>query len=104
LIELLVVVSIILIVAAIAIPNLLRSRMAANEVRSINTSQVAYQSSYGQAFAAPSPHSATVVRPPTACPPPHLLRLPRASSMLRWPPGRKAVTASRTPLSVRAAQ
>jgi type IV pilus assembly protein PilA len=57
LIELLVVVAIILIVAVIAIPNLLRSRMAANEasalasVRSINTSQVVYQSSYGPGFA-----------------------------------------------------
>jgi type IV pilus assembly protein PilA len=44
LIELLIVVAVILVIAAIAIPNLLRSRMAANEasavasVRSINTS------------------------------------------------------------------
>jgi len=58
LIELLVVVSVILIIAAIAIPNLLRSRMAANEasaissLRSIKTSQVVYQSSYGPGFAA----------------------------------------------------
>src|SRR5258706_9711643 len=58
LIELLVVVSVILIVAAIAIPNLLRSRMAANEasavssLRSINTSQVVYQSTYGPGYAA----------------------------------------------------
>jgi type IV pilus assembly protein PilA len=57
LIELLVVVSVILIVAAIAIPNLLRSRSAANEasavasVRSINTSQVVYQSTYGPGYA-----------------------------------------------------
>src|ERR1700720_393896 len=57
LIELLVVVSVILIIAAIAIPNLLRSRMAANEasavasLRSINTSQVVYQSTYGSSFA-----------------------------------------------------
>ncbi len=57
LIELLVVVSVILIVAAIAIPNLLRSRMAANEanavasLRSINTSQIVYQSTYGPGFA-----------------------------------------------------
>jgi type IV pilus assembly protein PilA len=57
LIELLVVVAVILIVAVIAIPNLLRSRMAANEasavasLRSINTSQVVYQSSYGPGFA-----------------------------------------------------
>jgi len=52
LIELLIVVAIILIIAAIAIPNLLRSRMAANEasavgsIRSINTSQVTYASTY----------------------------------------------------------
>jgi type IV pilus assembly protein PilA len=52
LIELLIVVAIILIIAAIAIPNLLRSRMAANEasavgsVRTINTAQVTYASTY----------------------------------------------------------
>jgi type IV pilus assembly protein PilA len=48
LIELLIVVAIILIIAAIAIPNLLRSRMTANEasavgsLRTINTSAVTY--------------------------------------------------------------
>ncbi len=52
LIELLIVVAIILIIAAIAIPNLLRSRIAANEssavgsVRSVNTAQVTYASTY----------------------------------------------------------
>jgi type IV pilus assembly protein PilA len=52
LIELLIVVAIILIIAAIAIPNLLRSRMAANEssavgsIRTINTSEVTYSSTY----------------------------------------------------------
>ncbi len=52
LIELLIVVAIILIIAAIAIPNLLRSRMAANEasavgsVRTINTSQVTFAATY----------------------------------------------------------
>ena len=52
LIELLIVVAIILIIAAIAIPNLLRSRLAANEasaassVRTIATAQVAYNSTY----------------------------------------------------------
>jgi len=57
LIELLIVVAVILVIAAIAIPNLLRSRMAANEasavasVRSINTSQVVYQSTYGGTYA-----------------------------------------------------
>ena len=53
LIELLIVVAIILIIAAIAIPNLLRSKMAANEasavasLRSIFTSQATYNSMYG---------------------------------------------------------
>ena len=52
LIELLIVVAIILIIAAIAIPNLLRSRMAANEasavgsLRSINTAEVTYSSTF----------------------------------------------------------
>jgi len=52
LIELLIVVAIILIIAAIAIPNLLRARIAANEssavasIRTINTAQVTYQTSY----------------------------------------------------------
>ncbi len=53
LIELLIVVAIILIIAAIAIPNLLRSKMAANEasavgsLRTLNTSSVAYSTTYG---------------------------------------------------------
>src|SRR3989338_9360178 len=52
LIELLIVVAIILIIAAIAIPNLLKSRMAANEssavgtLRTISTSLVSYASTY----------------------------------------------------------
>jgi type IV pilus assembly protein PilA len=52
LIELLIVVAIILIIAAIAIPNLLRSKMAANEssavasLRTINTAQVTYSTLY----------------------------------------------------------
>jgi prepilin-type N-terminal cleavage/methylation domain-containing protein len=60
LIELLIVVAIILIIAAIAIPNLLRSRIAANEasavgsIRSINTSQVTYASTYPDAGFAPA--------------------------------------------------
>ena len=60
LIELLIVVAIILIIAAIAIPNLLRSKMAANEasavatLRTINTAEVVYSSTYnvGTVFAA----------------------------------------------------
>ena len=53
LIELLIVVAIILIIAAIAIPNLLRSKMAANEasavgsMRTINTTSVEYSTTYG---------------------------------------------------------
>lgn len=52
LIELLIVVAIILIISAIAIPNYLRSRMQANEasavgsVRMINTAAVTYASTY----------------------------------------------------------
>jgi type IV pilus assembly protein PilA len=53
LIELLIVVAIILIIAAIAIPNLMRSKMAANEasavasLRTYNTSIVSYSTTYG---------------------------------------------------------
>src|SRR5277367_1734058 len=56
LIELLIVVAIILIIAAIAIPNLLRSRMAANEasavgsIRTMNTAAITYNSTYGNGF------------------------------------------------------
>ena len=52
LIELLIVVAIILIIAAIAIPNLLRARMAANEssavasVRTVNSAETTYNSTY----------------------------------------------------------
>jgi prepilin-type N-terminal cleavage/methylation domain-containing protein len=53
LIELLIVVAIILIVAAIAIPNLLSARMSANEassvgsLRTLNTASITYSSTYG---------------------------------------------------------
>jgi len=52
LIELLIVVAIILIIAAIAIPNLMRARIAANEsagastVRTLNTAEVTYSTTY----------------------------------------------------------
>ena len=52
LIELLIVVAIILIIAAIAIPNLLRARIAANEasavssLRTINTGMITYNTTY----------------------------------------------------------
>jgi type IV pilus assembly protein PilA len=57
LIELLIVVAIILVIAAIAIPNLLRARIAGNEssavgsVRTIVTSEVTYSSTWGTGFA-----------------------------------------------------
>jgi prepilin-type N-terminal cleavage/methylation domain-containing protein len=57
LIELLIVVAIILIIAAIAIPNLLRSRISANEasaissMRTITTVNHTYNSTYGVGFA-----------------------------------------------------
>lgn len=53
LIELLIVVAIILIIAAIAIPNLLRSKMAANEasavgsLRTLSTACIIYSTTYG---------------------------------------------------------
>jgi type IV pilus assembly protein PilA len=56
LIELIIVVAIILVIAAIAIPNLLRSRMAANEasavgsLRVINTSELTYSSTYNAGY------------------------------------------------------
>src|SRR5512140_1741961 len=56
LIELLIVVAIILIIAAIAIPNLLRSRIAANEasatasMRTVNTAEITYSSTYNSGF------------------------------------------------------
>jgi len=60
LIELLIVVAIILIIAAIAIPNLLRAKISANEasavntIKTINTEQISYQSSYPTVGYAPT--------------------------------------------------
>jgi len=74
LIELLIVVAIILIIAAIAIPNLLRARIAANEssaasgIRTINTGEISYfsqYSSYATALTNLGPGG-----PTTACPAP----------------------------------
>lgn len=56
LIELLIVVAIILVIAAIAIPNFLRSRIAANEaaavssLRAITSASVAYSATYGNGY------------------------------------------------------
>src|ERR1700746_1034410 len=63
LIELLIVVAIILIIAAIAIPNLLRARMAANQasglsnIRTITSAVIVYSSTYNNGL----PPSLTVL-------------------------------------------
>jgi len=67
LIELLIVVAIILIIAAIAIPNLLRAKIAANEssavgsMRTLNTASVNYYTSWGVQY----PASMSVLGGPT---------------------------------------
>jgi type IV pilus assembly protein PilA len=66
LIELLIVIAIILVIAAIAIPNYLRARMSANEaaaasyVRTITTASVVYNSTYDNGF----PPSLAALGPP----------------------------------------
>jgi prepilin-type N-terminal cleavage/methylation domain-containing protein len=73
LIELLIVVAIILIIAAIAIPNLLRARIAANEssavasIRTINTAEISYNSAYPTVgFAALTSLAGTTCTPPVS--------------------------------------
>ena len=72
LIELLIVVAIILIIAAIAIPNLIRSRMAANEassvatLRTLTTAFVTYNSTYGNGL---PPTLNDLKNPPAGTPP-----------------------------------
>ena len=69
LIELLIVVAIIGIIAAIAVPGLLRARMSGNEasaigsMRAINSAQSTYAASCGSGFYAPS--LASLGTPPT---------------------------------------
>ena len=69
LIELLIVVAIIGIIAAIAVPGLLRARMSGNEasaigsLRAVNSAQITYSTNCGTAFAQTMPILAT---PPTA--------------------------------------
>jgi len=78
LIELLIVVAIILIIAAIAIPNLVRAKISANQasavasVRSLTTSQIQYQSVYpsiGYAASSLTLGTGAATVPPTPCPP-----------------------------------
>lgn len=72
LIELLIVVAIILIIAAIAIPNFMRSRMAANEsatvenMRNISTAEMVYATTYGTGFSATLANLGTSGALPTA--------------------------------------
>jgi type IV pilus assembly protein PilA len=69
LIELLIVVAIILIIAAIAIPNLIRARISANEssaaaaTRTIATADIQYQTSFGSY----SPDLTSLQSPSTGC-------------------------------------
>jgi type IV pilus assembly protein PilA len=79
LIELLIVVAIILVLAVITVPNLLRSRIAANEasavntVRQISTAEMSYNSSYpGVGFASDlvslgGPAAGCIPSPANAC-------------------------------------
>ena len=72
LIELLIVVAIILIMAAIAVPNYLRSRLVANEssaaqsLRTINTAAITYSSTYSNVGFPPSLAALGGVNPCTA--------------------------------------
>lgn len=58
LVELLIVVAIILVLAAIAIPNFMRSKIAANQasavgsLRDLNTAEFTYASTYGEGYSA----------------------------------------------------
>ena len=76
LIELLIVVAIILIIAAIAIPNLLRARIAANEsaaasgIRTVNTGMISYASTYPTVGYAATLLSLGPGSPTAACPAP----------------------------------
>jgi prepilin-type N-terminal cleavage/methylation domain-containing protein len=95
LIELLVVVAIILIIAAIAIPNLLQARVAANEasavasLRTINTAMITYIDNYPTVGFAPAE---PVARRPTRPAP--------ASLTPSSPPAPRVDTASPLPASV----
>ncbi len=73
LIELLIVVAIILIIAGIAIPNLMRSRQKANEaaavstLRTLHTSQATYNSAYGDVAGFAPSLAALGTLPGSAC-------------------------------------
>ena len=71
LIELLVVIAIILVIAGLAIPNFLRSRMKANEtsavssLRTITTAEETYRTTYGRGYA---PDLKSLAPPPSGTP------------------------------------
>ncbi len=71
LIELLIVVAIILIIAAIAIPNFLQARIAANQaaaaqmVRTVTSANVVYSTTYGNGYAPSLAVLGGVASPPT---------------------------------------
>lgn len=75
LIELLITVTIIMVLAAIAIPNLLRSRMSANEasalasLRTINTSEIVYAATYPIGFSTDLPSLGDGGAPANCVPP-----------------------------------
>ena len=76
LIELMIVVAVILIIAGIAIPNFIRSKMRANEagavsnMRTIATASVVYNTTYGVGFAPSLPALGGDPSAPTWCQPP----------------------------------
>jgi len=83
-------VAIILIIAAIAIPNLLRARISANEssavasLRTLNTAQISYDSAFPTVgFATPSAHSVEPVARRREA-------RTRATSTRRWHPAPRA--------------
>ena len=83
LIEVIVVIAVIMIIAAIAIPRLLKAKMVANEsaavasLRAISTVQIAYDATYAQGFA---PTLASLGPPPA--PPPTPLKADLVDAVL----------------------
>jgi prepilin-type N-terminal cleavage/methylation domain-containing protein len=71
LIELLIVVTIILIIAAIAIPNLLRAKISANEASAVGSTRaiVTAEISYTNSFQTGPTTLANLQTPPAGCPP-----------------------------------
>jgi type IV pilus assembly protein PilA len=98
LIELLIVVAIILIIAAIAVPNLLKSKMAANEAsavaagRTIGTSNITYTSTYNVGFAG----TLGALGPPAAGAPSSSANADLIDTVLAGGSGGAAITATKS--------